>query len=180
MTKFQIIDSQNYFSSKKYRVIGMTVLITLFILLRISVSNEDLENYLGPYLYNLILGPLTIILILIGLFMVISYWYSRKTKKNGYIMFEEKSIKINTKPHQEVIEYKNIKLLKISHNSYVGQDYESSPINNFIGDNWININTQEEEFKYEFKVDSHYKTKQLVNLISFLKSKDILVEYEQK
>lgn len=178
MTRFEIIDSQNYFSTKKYRVIGMTVFISLFILLRISVSNEDLENYLGPYFYNIILGPLTIILILVGLYMLISYWYSRKIKKNGQLFFEEKAVHINIKSNQKAIEYKDIKFLKIIHNSYVGQDYESSPINNFIGDNWIIINTEEEELKYEFKVDSHYKTKQLEKLVKHLKLNNMPVEYE--
>lgn len=176
MVSFEIIYSENYFKTKKFRLGAFTIFGILFML--IGRKANGLVFTIGlPEVFEMLS---VLLLLIIGIYLLVSYWYSRKSKSLGKALLNEDKIEILSDQGKIAYNLMEIDKLKIIQNTFVGPDYESSPLNNYYGDNWIQITENSKQVNYEFKLDSHYKNVQLSKLIDRWKAHLDIFEYEQK
>ncbi len=129
--KFEIIDSENYFKTKKARNTAILLFSILMILMGRGGSEyrPNILQKLGLFDENLILP--SIIFIITGIYILVSYFYSRKSKKIGKIEVNIKDISVETKNFSKKFDMEHVDSITIIQNTYVGDDYKRHPINNY-------------------------------------------------
>ena len=164
MPTFKLIHSKNYFETKSFRVIGLTVFFATFILTgtRTGETGNGLLKAIG--LEELDYFFITI-QVLTGIMLLFTYFYSRKNQVKGKVEFTPDQISIDSNKGRNTYNIRELQMFKITHNSYTGDDYEQSPLNNYVGDNWVMVESNGETIKFEFLVDSIFKSNQLKSLI---------------
>ncbi|MBR9831341.1 hypothetical protein GYB57_04260 [bacterium] len=180
MPQFKIIDSKNYFKTKGFRIAALSIFLAIFIFTgtRGGKYGNGLLRRMG--LFEDVGIWFVLFQIVIGVLLVVTYFYSRKTRVLGTISMDDENVVITSNHKTIHFILKDVKKFKIVHNSYVGEDIKDNPLNNFTGDNWIIIDYKNKSLKLEFLVDSLFKTTQLSNIIDSYSKEYSNFEYEIK
>jgi hypothetical protein len=174
MFRSKIISSENYFKTRELRWALSFIFASGFILMPFR-NRKGLLEILD---LSELLMPFEIIWLLSTVLLVILYFYSRKTKHIGQLICDSQSISFNLDKKVTNFSISQISDIIITHNSFMGEDIKSNPLNNFKGNNYIQFNFEGKPYKVEFEVDSHYLNSQLVKLIDIWKEEQIQFRYD--
>lgn len=121
-----------------------------------------------------------IILLISGIILIITYFYSRKANLKGTINIEPENITIVLNKKETKYPINTLSSIQVEHNTYVGEDYRNQKMpDNYFGKNFISFTANNELIKFEFSIDSHYMSGKLQKLAEEWSNQGKNIEYKQ-
>lgn len=171
--KGKLITSERYDATKTLRGGLFVVLATCYILM--GRRGNGLIGT-GSVLSVIVM----MIMVVSGILLIDTYFYSRRANVHGTIGIESKTITINHGKTNKEYNVHTLNNIQVEHNSYVGPDYENQKYpSNYFGKNFISFYNNEDFVKFEFSIDSHYMSNKLRQLINIWQAEGIEVSYTQ-
>jgi hypothetical protein len=173
MFKAKIISSDYYYKTRNVRPYLFGFLGILVVIMQILSSDRFRINIA-------IMATILLLFVLTSIASLVVFIYSRNAKVLGHMSISPEVISITLNNTSQTFSVKDVTNLKIIQNTYAGGDYKNHRKidNNYSGNNWLIFNYKDQEYRYEFKLDTMYSTNQLYKVRDYWKNNGMMAAHE--
>ncbi|HLP21811.1 MAG TPA: hypothetical protein VK174_15970 [Chitinophagales bacterium] len=114
-----------------------------------------------------------------GVISIATVFTRRRYVSTGYLELTSEQIVIERKEDKQKYDLRELTIW-ITRSPYYAGDIEGGPRNYFFGDNWLEFDWKGNRQRFEFAIDSHYKSNQLLKLLDLWKAKGVDYYFKQQ
>lgn len=157
--RLRIIKSKYYSKLKRSRnIAGIILFICLILIGRSRPVGTQNNGILKALSLETLLPVAGVMMVLSGLYLVFSWFYSSMSSDKGWITLTDNSILLQYKEGERLFNLSDIKEIVISQHNFT---FQRSKYGNYSGNNWLEIETNNEKIKEEFEL-YYYEEAQFV------------------